>query len=130
MCFKDLGQQALVRFLDHFLTSPKTLVASTTGDTGPAALEAVRSLASKNLRLIVGHPYGQISDFQRRQMTTIPKTLVTFNFDTGGIRYCLRLRMVSVKIISLVLTNSFSKGKKIRLWSSQRSSASVWLCRT
>ena len=35
LCFKDLGQQVLIRFLGHFLKSPKTLVASTTGDTGP-----------------------------------------------------------------------------------------------
>ena len=117
MCFKDLGQQVLVRFLDHFLTSPKTLVASTTGDTGPAALEAVRSLASKNLRLIVGHPYGQISDFQRRQMTTIPKTLVTFSFDASGIKYCLRFRVVSVKTISFILLYSrVSQKKKKILW--------------
>ena len=73
LCFKDLGQQVLVRFLAHFLKSPKCLVASTTGDTGPAALNAVKSLNSDNLRLVVAHPYGQISEFQRRQMTTIPK---------------------------------------------------------
>jgi len=42
--------------------------------TGPAALNAVKSLNSPNLRLVVAHPFGQISEFQRRQMTTIEKS--------------------------------------------------------
>ena len=50
---------------------------STTGDTGPAAIRAVRDAEkdrpSGRVRIVVAHPAGQISDLQRRQMTTVEK---------------------------------------------------------
>merc|ERR1719343_1013769 len=44
-CFKDLGQQPLIRLLAAFAKrrgSRHTMLVSTTGDTGPAAMRAVR----------------------------------------------------------------------------------------
>jgi hypothetical protein len=43
------------------------------------------SLSSSNLRLVVAHPFDQISDLQRRQMTTIgKKNHKTIVFHGGG----------------------------------------------
>lgn len=78
-CFKDLGMRMTVYLLDYFAsgrsssgtrqTVDVTLVVSTTGDTGPAAVRAVRDLDSPRLGLLVHYPEGQISDFQRKQLT-------------------------------------------------------------
>lgn len=72
-CFKDLGQQPLVRLLAWFAEGRgerRTMLVSTTGDTGPAAMQAVADVGSPSLQIIVFYPEGQISDLQRRQMTT------------------------------------------------------------
>jgi len=73
-CFKDLGQQPLVRMLAHFAKQRgirRTMLVSTTGDTGPAAMRAVADSASSNLDIMVFFPKGQISELQRRQMTSV-----------------------------------------------------------
>eukprot|EP01062_Namystynia_karyoxenos_P043905 TRINITY_DN32167_c0_g1_i1.p2 TRINITY_DN32167_c0_g1~~TRINITY_DN32167_c0_g1_i1.p2 ORF type:complete len:524 (+),score=120.18 TRINITY_DN32167_c0_g1_i1:63-1634(+) len=73
-CFKDLGMQVLVRLLALFSSRSgrnRTLLASTSGDTGPALVEAVGGAASPHLRCWVFYPRGQISALQRRQMTTV-----------------------------------------------------------
>lgn len=49
-CFKDLGMKFLINTLNHFCAKRKTkmtLVVSTTGDTGPAAVRAVSDLKKK-----------------------------------------------------------------------------------
>lgn len=72
-CFKDLGQQPLVRLLARFAErrgERRTMLVSTTGDTGPAAMRAVSDAGSPSLDIVVFYPDGQISDLQRRQMTT------------------------------------------------------------
>eukprot|EP00536_Pseudo-nitzschia_multiseries_P014018 jgi/Psemu1/213538/e_gw1.647.25.1 len=95
-CFKDLGMRATIYLLEYFachrtatninhkhnpnptheaaaaaVVSPTRVVltAATTGDTGPAAVRAVRDRNSPNLGIVVHYPDGQISEFQRKQMT-------------------------------------------------------------
>ena len=98
-CFKDLGMRATIFLLDYFATKKNNdtanknksidkkvvLLASTTGDTGPAAVQAVQDLNSPNLSIVIHYPYGQISDFQRKQMTTVQSSRVKIvSFDGGG----------------------------------------------
>lgn len=73
-CFKDLGQQPLIRLLAYFADRSKknrTMLVATTGDTGPAALKAVGDAQSPYLKMITFFPEGQISQLQRMQMTTV-----------------------------------------------------------
>ncbi|KAL9181169.1 hypothetical protein ACHAXT_009974 [Thalassiosira profunda] len=87
-CFKDMGMRPVIRLLSHFATKrnkPTTLLVSTTGDTGPAAVHAVSDVANPLLTILVHYPNGQISDFQRRQLTTVDSGCVKIaSFEGGG----------------------------------------------
>jgi len=69
LAFKDYALKPLGLMLDHVSTQPLLLVGATSGDTGAAAIEAVRAL--KQVKLVMLHPYGRVSDVQRKQMTTV-----------------------------------------------------------
>ena len=66
--------------------SRRTLILSTTGDTGPAALAGVKHCANPNLNAMCFYPAGQISDFQRRQMTSLlaSPNIVVVEFEGSG----------------------------------------------
>ncbi len=72
LAFKDVALQLVGRLFDHELTARDhraTIVVATSGDTGPAAIEACVGRAT--LDIVVLHPAGRVSDVQRRQMTTV-----------------------------------------------------------
>ena len=85
---KDLGMRVVVGLLSHFSTirnRKTTLLVSTTGDTGPAAVQAVSDIANPLLTILVHYPKGQISEFQRRQLTTVDSKCVRIvEFEGGG----------------------------------------------
>lgn len=73
LAFKDVAMQLLSRLYERALAARKrdlTIVCATSGDTGGAAVEALRGRS--NLRLVVLFPDGRISEVQRRFMTTAP----------------------------------------------------------
>jgi threonine synthase len=73
-CFKDLGLRTLINFMAYFAKKRNqriTLLVATTGDTGPAAVRAVQDSECDLLSIVVHFPKGQISDFQRKQLTTV-----------------------------------------------------------
>jgi threonine synthase len=72
LAFKDVALQLLGRMLDHTLTARgqhATIVGATSGDTGSAAIEAVRD--RKTIDIFMLFPRGRVSEVQRRQMTTV-----------------------------------------------------------
>ena len=72
LAFKDVALQLVGRLLDYELGrrgETNTVVAATSGDTGSAAIEALKN--RPNVRALVLHPLGRVSDVQRRQMTTV-----------------------------------------------------------
>lgn len=83
-----LRLRALVGLLSHFATRRNrkmTLLVATTGDTGPAAVKAVSDIDNPLLTILVHYPQGQISDFQRKQLTTIQSPCVkVVAFEGGG----------------------------------------------
>jgi threonine synthase len=71
LAFKDIALQFLARLFEYFLEKNETImniVVATSGDTGGAAVEAMRGI--RGIRLFVLYPYGRISPDQERQMTT------------------------------------------------------------
>lgn len=69
LSFKDHALQVLGRLLAREVDEGVVLGA-TSGDTGSAAIEACRG--SESLRIVILFPDGKVSEFQRRQMTTVP----------------------------------------------------------
>lgn len=72
LAFKDLAMQLLGGLFDHVLKSQgrnMTIVGATSGDTGGAAIEAMRGRDA--VSTFIMHPKGRVSDVQRRMMTTV-----------------------------------------------------------
>jgi threonine synthase len=72
LAFKDIALQLVGRLFDDVLAqrdSRVTIVGATSGDTGSAAIDAVK--ACENVDIIILYPAGRPSDVQRRQMTTV-----------------------------------------------------------
>ena len=87
LAFKDVALQLVGRLLEHELGNrgERAMVfAATSGDTGSAAIEALAN--RDHLAITVLHPFGRVSDVQRKQMTTVdaPNVLnaaITGTFD-------------------------------------------------
>lgn len=78
LAFKDIALQLVGRLMDHELerrNQQVTVLGATSGDTGSAAIEALAG--RNNIRVVILHPEGRVSDVQRRQMTTV---------DAGNVR--------------------------------------------
>lgn len=72
LAFKDIALQLVGRLFDDELTrrgEKVTVVGATSGDTGSAAIEALRDRPTAEVFIL--HPAGRVSDVQRRQMTTV-----------------------------------------------------------
>ena len=74
LSFKDHALQVVARLLDREV-GKGTILGATSGDTGSAAIEAVRG--SQGLNIVILFPEGKVSEFQRRQMTTVTEANVT-----------------------------------------------------
>jgi threonine synthase len=72
LAFKDVALQLVGRLFDYVLgvrNERVMIVGATSGDTGSAAIDAVKSCT--NVDIVILYPYGRTSDVQRNQMTTV-----------------------------------------------------------
>ena len=72
LAFKDFAMQLLIPLFDYFLEKEGrkiNLIVATSGDTGSAAINAVKN--SSNINIFCLYPKGRVSEFQRRQMSTV-----------------------------------------------------------
>lgn len=72
MAFKDLALSCVAQFMTYFNEKNKrhfTIIVSTSGDTGGAAIESVRH--SCWIDIVVMFPKGRCSKVQELQMTTV-----------------------------------------------------------
>lgn len=72
LAFKDVAMQFLGGAFDYVLAKRGervTIVGATSGDTGSAAIEAVRGKEAIDIFML--HPAGRVSDVQRCQMTSV-----------------------------------------------------------
>ena len=84
LAFKDIAMQLLGSFYDHHLKKNNkniNIVVATSGDTGAAAIDAIKG--KKNMNIFVLHPHNKISTVQRKLMSTVSEKNV-FNIAIKG----------------------------------------------
>ena len=84
LAFKDVAMQFIGNLYEYYLeknNSDINIVVATSGDTGAAAIDAIKN--KKNLNIFVLHPNNKISSVQRQIMTTGPAKNV-FNIAIEG----------------------------------------------
>ena len=70
--FKDFAARMMARLMNHFILPENkhyTILTATSGDTGSAVASAFHGL--KNIDVIILFPLNEVSDTQRKQMTTL-----------------------------------------------------------
>lgn len=88
LSFKDHAMQVVGRLLAREIDEG-LILGATSGDTGSAAIEACRG--SESLKVVILYPEGGVSDFQRRQMTTVDARNVQAVAVRGTFDDCQRL---------------------------------------
>jgi len=84
LAFKDIAMQFIGHLYDHYLKNLKkkiNVVVATSGDTGAAAIDAIKSKDKMNIFVL--HPNNKVSSVQRKLMTTVEDKNV-FNIAIDG----------------------------------------------
>ena len=84
LAFKDIAMQLIGNMYEHLLKSNNetiNIVVATSGDTGAAAIDAIKG--KSNLNIFVLHPNNRISSVQRKIMTTVEEKNI-FNIAIDG----------------------------------------------
>ena len=82
--FKDYALQFLGYLFSYLLNERKkkiTILGATSGDTGSAAINAFKG--KNDIEVIILHPHNNVSEVQRRQMTTVKENNI-HNFAIEG----------------------------------------------
>ncbi len=80
--FKDFAARMMSRLMQYFLASEKrhlTILTATSGDTGSAVANAF--FDQPNIRVIILFPKNEVTDMQRKQMTTLHKNISVISID-------------------------------------------------
>ena len=84
LAFKDIAMQFMGHLYDHHLKNLKkkiNVVVATSGDTGSAAIDAIKGKDKMNIFVL--HPNNKVSSVQRKLMTTVEEKNV-FNIAIDG----------------------------------------------
>ena len=84
LAFKDVAMQFIGNLYEYYLSKNNemiNIVVATSGDTGAAAIDAIKG--KSNLNIFVIHPHNRISSVQRKLMTTVDEKNV-YNIAIDG----------------------------------------------
>ena len=80
--FKDFGARVLARIMEYFLSLEDKeiiILTATSGDTGGAVAQAMHKMS--RIKVIVLYPKNEISDLQRKQMTTLGNNVIAIGIN-------------------------------------------------
>jgi threonine synthase len=80
--FKDFAARMMGRLMHHFLKSGQNklrILTATSGDTGSAVANAFYGL--DNMEVVILYPKSEVTDRQRKQMTTLGKNVQVLGLD-------------------------------------------------
>ena len=89
--FKDFGARTLARLMEYFLKKENKdaiILTATSGDTGGAVAQAFFKM--KHIKVVVLYPKNEISNLQRKQMTTLGNNVTAIGIE-GKFDDCQRL---------------------------------------
>jgi threonine synthase len=92
LAFKDIAMQLIGNMYEKILTDKNNvinIVVATSGDTGAAAISALKG--RKNINIFVLHPHNRISKVQRKLMTTVKENNVYNLAIEGNFDDCQKL---------------------------------------
>lgn len=114
--FKDFAARFMARLMQYYLKKEKkqlTILTATSGDTGGAVAAAFYGL--KNIKVIVLFPEKEVSERQRRQMTTLGKNIravsVKGKFDDCQAIVKKAFADTELKSLNLSSANSINLGR-------------------
>ncbi|MFX1273434.1 MAG: threonine synthase [Promethearchaeota archaeon] len=116
--FKDFGARTLARIMEYYLEeddSRAIILTATSGDTGGAVAQAFYNM--ERIKVVVLYPKNEISDLQRKQMTTLGKNITAIGIN-GKFDDCQRLVKTAfadqeLKHLNLSSANSINIGRLI-----------------
>ncbi len=116
--FKDFGARTLARLMEHFLETDNkniTILTATSGDTGGAVAQAFYKMS--RIKVVVLYPKNEISDLQRKQMTTVGENITAFGIE-GKFDDCQKIVKTAfsdkeLKHINLSSANSINFGRLV-----------------
>ena len=114
--FKDFGARTLARMVEYFLEiDDKNIIilTATSGDTGGAVAQAFYEMS--RIKVVVLYPKREISELQRKQMTTLGKNVTAIGID-GKFDDCQRLVKTAfadaeLEYLNLSSANSINFGR-------------------
>ena len=80
--FKDFGARTLARIMEYFLKEDNiniVILTATSGDTGGAVAQAFYKM--QGIKVVVLFPKNEISDLQRKQMTTLGENITAIGIE-------------------------------------------------
>jgi threonine synthase len=116
--FKDFGARVLARLMEYFLEEDDgnaIILTATSGDTGGAVAQAFFRM--KRIKVVVLYPQKEISELQRKQMTTLGKNVTAIGIN-GKFDDCQRLVKMAfsdkdLDTLNLSSANSINIGRLI-----------------
>jgi len=114
--FKDFGARMLARMVEYFLEiDDKNIIilTATSGDTGGAVAQAFYEMS--RIKVVVLYPKREISELQRKQMTTLGKNVTAIGID-GKFDDCQKLVKTAfadteLEYLNLSSANSINFGR-------------------